>query len=333
MKWTITILIALGIVAALFSAILVSTMRRDTSGERDLSKEISAVLMAKPLPAMSVITSGHIKKDTVPKDKLPAGYISSPVQAIGRVLAVPVVEGQALTQSCFVTEGTGAQLAAALPHGMRAVTVSVSDNTYAEGLLYPGCLVDVLASFKLQSGKLTKGESLSTTLLRGIEVLAIENLSVISQQAKQSEKSAVGISQSKGNRLRITLLVNSKQAEALQLATTNGSISLAIRNPLDKKAVAIGSTILSQERLAKSGSLLAPTILSGSEEVVAAGEAGAQELEDANATAKLAKASYIGEEAEKKVSPQWEMTVIRGSEVKEEVLDISNSPAAAGKTE
>jgi Flp pilus assembly protein CpaB len=100
-------------------------------------------------------------------------------------------------------------------------------------------------------------------------------------------------------------MVDSKQAEALQLAVTYGRISLAMRNPLDKSPIDSEATLLSQGRLAKLGSALNPTDL----------------------TAEGEKDQIIGEPPEtKEVLPQekpsWSMTVIRGTDVKEQDLDI-----------
>ena len=44
------------------------------------------------------------------------------------------------------------------------------------------------------------------------------------------------------------------------MATNNGNISLAVRNPLDKKLVDTEATVLSQGRLASLASVLTPTV-------------------------------------------------------------------------
>jgi pilus assembly protein CpaB len=329
MRWPIIALLLFGVVAAVCAAILVGTLRSGTSPEKNLSEETNVILATRSLPAMSVVISQYVKKDTVPREKLPTGYLTSPAQAIGRVLAVSVVEGQVLTQSCFVTEGTGPQLAAALPYGMRAVSLVIPSNSFAEGLLYPGCVVDILASFKLASTRgQAKGEAISTTLLRGIEVLAVEDVTVVSKQTKEGEGSAGVGGRGRSDRIRVTIMVDSKQAEALQLATTQGSISLAVRNPLDKKTVAIGTTVLNQDQLAKLGSLLRPTVFTTEEGMV---EPVSEE--QAGGEVDLLKAGAEGEKAATEISEQWQVTVIRGSEVKDEVVELPEGGAAAGANE
>jgi len=194
---------------------------------------IEVAMVKSSLPAMTVITNELINKEMVSRDELPQGQLVSPARVIGRVLAVPVVEGQVLTESCFVTEGIPALLASQIPHGMRAVTVNVTSRVMPDRiLLYPGCVVDVLVSYKLSSHDF-KGEAISQTMLRGIHVLAISGDSVVSNPESQEEGGTKKRSTNRGT--LVTLMVDPKQAEALQLAMENGNISLSLRNPLDRK--------------------------------------------------------------------------------------------------
>jgi len=291
MKWSIVILIALGLLAALCAAALVFVLRADTSGK---STPTEVILAAKSMPAMSVVTSSSIIKDKVAKEKLPEGYLSVPIQAIGRVLSMPVVEGQVLTQSCFITEGTGQHLATAIPHGMRAVGVTLAGYSITGGLLYPGCMVDVLVAFRLPSNDRVKGQAISTTLLHDVEVLAVESATVASKPKKEGEQR-----QPEGR--RVTLLVDPEQAEALQLAMENGNISLAVRNPLDKRPVDTDVTVLNENNLASLGSIMEPTVLRHEDNSIDS----AKETDD-----------LLGR------SPQWNVTIIRGREITDQGVKV-----------
>jgi Flp pilus assembly protein CpaB len=130
----------------------------------------------------------------------------------------------------FAGSGPGVHLAATLPEGMRAMSVSLSDYSSLDGLLYPGCAVDVLATFDLRGQTEDKeGGVISTTILRGVQVLAIEDKTAVSASEKTDEKAA-----RQDRRRRVTLMVNPKQAEQLQLAMEHGMISLSMRNPSDR---------------------------------------------------------------------------------------------------
>ena len=324
MKWSVIVLIVLGLLAAFSTAILVGVLRTDSSDSaaKDTSSNVSIILAKTSLPAMSVISAGHITMREVPKKDLPEGYMSNPVQVVGRILATSVVDEQILTESCFVTEGSAAQLAAAIPHGMRAISVMLSSHAITGGLLYPGSIVDILASFRLSSRDRSKGQAISTTLLQGIQVLAVENATVVSTK-EEKETSAANANYSSNKQLMITLMVNSKQAEALQLAMEYGSISIAMRNPLDRYAVETDTTVLSEGQLAKFGSVLTPGTLAQKQKKVLLGE-----VLDSNSTTE-------GQENDERImfdstitrprpksSPRWGITVIRGQDVQTHQLDI-----------
>jgi pilus assembly protein CpaB len=243
MRWAIVVLIILGILAAFSASLLVKALRSEN--EMGGKGETNAVIAAKSLPAMSQITSQNITIKKVPRKGLFDNYFSEPVQVVGKVLAVPVIEGQVISKSFLIGEGTGAQLAAVLQPGMRAVSVPVSANSVMGGLLYPGCLVDVIATFKLRYQD-ERGQAISTTLLHGVQVLAIQDESIVSKIDLSSRSASRG---SEGQ-VTVTLMVDTRQAEALQLAMDSGKISLSMRNPLDQKTVDTEGMVLSQGRLA-----------------------------------------------------------------------------------
>lgn len=344
MKWGIVILLILGLVAAACAAVLMGTLNvRSSDSDKEQSNTVEVAMSKVSLPAMTVMTLGNINKEMVTLEELPEGQLVSPARIVGRVLSIPVVEGQILTESCFVSEGTGALLAAALPHGMRAVTVAVSSRAMPDRiLLYPGCVVDVLVAYRLSS-RTTEGQALSTTMLRGIQVLAVSGDTVISNPESQEEGGTKKRSSGRGT--LVTLLVDPKQAEALQLAVENGSISLSLRNPLDRKIFELEGTILSQGRLAHLGSMLTPTVPHGqgiSEDELLSGDNPQEQTSSSNNPQTTATAdSIFGEnvpvqqpQTENKYkisrSPRWGVTVIRGNQKKIEELDVS--PKATDET-
>jgi len=335
MKWAITILMLLGLVAAVCVSVLINVIRaekRPFQGEK--SSVVEAVMVKEALPAMSVVAGRHLESREAPVEDLPHGYISSTYEAVGRVLAVPVVEGQILTKYHFVSEGTGTELAASLPHGMRAVSVEVPASSMMGGFLYPGCVVDIQASFRLGGAERGRGQALSTTLLHGIQVLAVENVSVVSKPEEEEESAFGGSGRSRARSVIVTLMVDSKQAQALQLARTHGNISLAMRNPLDRARVAADVTVLSEGRLAKLGSMLEPTVPGGEDErdkPAAAGEsaAGFAEAGEGSSSMYVWRSDETGDTSSR--SPQWPIIIIRGPETREEVLAIPDASAVVGR--
>jgi len=213
-----------------------------------------AVLVAKrALPAMTVVTLDDFVRQSVSKNELPQGQgqLTTPTRVIGRVLAMPVVEGQILRESCFISDGTGAQVVAAIPEGMRAVTLNLDSRAVPDRLfLYPGSVVDVLFSFRSSSKSV--GEAGALTILSGIQVVAVNGESIVSDP-EQDENARM---RRVAARLQVTVLLDQKQAEALQVLGDKGNISLTVRNPLDKTMGDMEAPVLSPSQLVRLSSLL-----------------------------------------------------------------------------
>jgi len=250
MKWSIAGLFLLGIGAAVSASVLVATLKvapPPVAGNSQTPQEVQIVVAARPLSAMSIVDGRAVSVKTVPSNQAPDRCMRRPADVIGKLLTVPIVEGQVFTSNCFADEKSGARLASALATGMRAVSVSLKPEK--AGMLYPGCIVDVLVSLNRPS---TEGsgikEAMSMTLLQSVEVLAIDDTSVMSDDVHAEppapETTSAGPRRERRDRL-VTLMVNSNQAKALQLAAQYGAVSLALRNPLDANPVETDSTMLS----------------------------------------------------------------------------------------
>lgn len=233
-KWFIVGLVLLGLVAALSAAMLVGGLRfgRRAGASREPAAPVEIVLATKGLPAMAVVDGRSVVTKTVPKQEAPADYVASPGLVVGKVLAVPMTEGQVFTKGCFVTKGSRPQLAAVLPNGMRAVSLSLPGWSGLEGLLYPGSVVDVYGLFRdpTASGR----PIVSTVLVQSVQVLAVAHRTVFSEEKEEGQSRTVP-----RRYPLVTLMVNPEQARALQLAMQHGSVSLAMRNPLDRQSISL----------------------------------------------------------------------------------------------
>jgi pilus assembly protein CpaB len=228
-RWAVIALICLGVIAAVSAALLmVSFQVRPGSGAGGAAAQRVEILTAtKALPAMTVVDADSLKKATVTKKEAPPGCFTNAVQVVGKVLIMPVAEGQALTPDCFLGEDSAAQLAAAIPPGRVAVSLAVGEYGSLEGSLYPGCLVDVLMTLAPDSTNTLK-DAICATILQAVKVLAIDDQSVASPaQGPQRLTPA-----RRGEQRMVTLALTPEEAKKLQLARERGKISLALRNPL-----------------------------------------------------------------------------------------------------
>ena len=248
MKWSILGLFSLGLVAAVCAAMLVTSIRAGearagaagavlrplsapASGAPGQESEAAVLVAARALEALSVLDASALRTERVPLDELEPGAVASVAAAIGRVLVRPVEEGEPITTAVFAGEGSGVHVASALRPGMRAVSVALNDNMGLETLLYPGSVVDVLASMALRDAGADE-RPVAMTLLQGVFVLAVGEETVVSEGPREGE--AAGATARASRRPNVTLLVDSKQAEALKLAMQEGSVSLVLRNPADE---------------------------------------------------------------------------------------------------
>jgi pilus assembly protein CpaB len=101
---------------------------------------------------------------------------------------------------------------------MRAVSVRVNEVISVAGFVTAGTRVDVLLT-----GSPNGGEQQTTTVLQNVAVLA---------SGRTLERTSTGEAQ---NTAVITLEVTPEDAQRLALASKQGTIQLALRNPLDTK--------------------------------------------------------------------------------------------------
>lgn len=302
MRWSVIVLIVVGLLAALSASLLVAALAtRNGTGGHAATPHSTVILATRKLEPMTVIEPDLVRKETVPTASRPQGCFSEPVQVVGRMLAMPVTEGQALTENVFAPQGPGFVMAANLPKGQRAVTVSLPISASMRGLLYPGSVVDVVVSFKLQNTfqQASLGEAVSTTILEGLQVLAVEDQTVGGTTTEKNAAKTTAASQAAvTNRCLVTLKVDPHQAEALQLASEYGAVSLALRNPTDGGKVDQNPTLLHQGRLAQMASLLKAM-------------ADAQRAKPEPAEKPKEVKTQV-QRKEPRAAPQWQVEVIRG---------------------
>ncbi|MBI4888026.1 MAG: Flp pilus assembly protein CpaB [Acidobacteria bacterium] len=157
-----------------------------------------------------------------PADAVPAGSFTDVQDVIGRGLVQAVAEDETVLPAKLAPVGAGAGLPPIIPEGKRAVSVRVNDVIGVAGYVLPGTHVDVLATVSPTNDQTTMTSKVVLT-----NVLAIASGTRIEQDAEQHKPIAVSV---------VTLLVDPSEAERLTLASTEGKIQLALRNPLDKTA-------------------------------------------------------------------------------------------------
>jgi len=166
----------------------------------------------------------EITKDSVrlidwPSNAAPANGISDPNEVIGRGLVMPMIQNEPFLELKLAPKDAGAGLPPAIPPGLRAVSVKVNEVIGVAGYVLPGTHVDVVATVNPTQNAT---DVTSKVILTNVLVLAAGTK--IEQGEKDKKPIAVSV---------VTMLVDPEQAERLTLASTEGKIQLALRNPLD----------------------------------------------------------------------------------------------------
>jgi len=165
------------------------------------------------------IEDKDIRPVRFPSADLPAGVFHIKSKVVGRGVVLPITKGEFILTSKLAGENAGSGLPSLIPPGMRAVSVRVNDTTSVSGFVQPGTHVDVLLTGNPQG----TSEQQTTTVLKDIAVIAT---------GQRLERNSAGEAQSAPV---VTLLVSPDDAQRLTLASSQGHIQLALRNPLDTK--------------------------------------------------------------------------------------------------
>jgi pilus assembly protein CpaB len=167
-----------------------------------------------------------------PSSSVPAGAFSSAKPLQDRVLRVGVQRGEPVLERKLSPPGTTGGLSAVIAPGKRAMTVRVNDVVGVAGFALPGNYVDVMVNAQRERGGAPN--QISMTVLEHVLVLAV------AQEASRDETKPKVVS-------AVTLEVSPPDAEKLDLARSVGTLSLVLRNQLDRSPVA--TTGITREQL------------------------------------------------------------------------------------
>jgi pilus assembly protein CpaB len=192
-------------------------------------KTVNTPTQAVVVAAADLQLGSELKKEDVtviqfPAGKTPEGTFAKVDEVIGRGLIVPIVKNEPILKAKLASKEAGSGLPPVIPEGMRAVSVRVNEVVGVAGYVLPGNRVDVVAT---ASPTDQHQDTTSKVVLSNVQVLTAGTR--MEQGQDQSKPVQVTV---------VTLLVYPDQAERLALASTEGKIQLALRNPLDQCAPA-----------------------------------------------------------------------------------------------
>lgn len=217
--------VVVGLAAAVYAAGWVA-QRSNIASTKVVVAAVDIELGSKINPQMLTTTDW-------PSESVPADAFKDVKDLQDRVVKASMLRGEAIVDRKLSPVGTQGGLSAVIAEGKRAMTVRVNDVVGVAGFALPGNYVDVMLNAQQERAKGESANQLSMTVLEHVLVLAV------AQEAGRDDTKPKVVS-------AVTLELSLEDAEKLDLARSVGTLSLVLRNQLDKRTVATSGVTKSQ---------------------------------------------------------------------------------------
>jgi pilus assembly protein CpaB len=182
---------------------------------------VQVVVAAQPLTMGTRLHANHLRVVAWPSRNPVAGAFSETKDLIDRGVISPIGENEPITMSKVASLEAGAGLPPVIPEGMRAISVKVNEVVGVAGFVVPGTIVDVLVTVRANNGP--QDEPMTRTVVSKVQVLTA-GTKYDQEKSKNGEPIPTSV---------VTLAVLPEDAERIALASNEGKVTLALRNPLD----------------------------------------------------------------------------------------------------
>ena len=190
-----------------------------------LSRNVQVLVSNADLSWGTKLAPEMMQLQEFPSGAIPEGHFTSLEAIKDRVLLIDLKRSELLLESKLAPLGTtSGGVAAVTDIDKRAMSVKVDDVIGVAGFIKPGDRVDVMVTIEPEGGK--QANMMSKMILENVKVLA--SGTQMERKGKDEEPKPVQV---------ITVEVNVEEAEKLALASTQGRLRLALRNPLNKEHV------------------------------------------------------------------------------------------------
>ena len=185
---------------------------------------VQVVVAAQPIPMGTRLHPNQLRVVAWPSRNPVPGAFSDPKQLIDRGVIQPIGENEPITASKVASLEAGAGLPPVIPEGMRAISVKVNEVVGVAGFVVPGTIVDLLVTVRPSNAP--SDEPMTRTVVSKVQVLTA-GTKFDQEKSKNGEPIPTSV---------VTLAVLPEDAERIALASNEGKITLALRNPLDIKS-------------------------------------------------------------------------------------------------
>lgn len=213
---TLIVLSVAVLTAGLASVGVYTAIRRMPVKEIEVAHKF-VVAAARIIPVGTRVSAADLRLVPWPDSAPVAGSFDKIESVVERGVIAPLQENEPITESKLAPTAAGAGLSPAIPEGMRAISVRVNEVIGVAGFVTPGTRVDVFATLQQAPNSFTR------VVVSNVQVLTAGTRY---DQDKAQEGEAMPSSV-------VTLLLTPEDAERVVLASTEGQIMLALRNPMD----------------------------------------------------------------------------------------------------
>ena len=187
---------------------------------------VPVVVAAVEIPRGGSITAEQIKTRDFPRELVPPGAITKVEDAVDRAVFIPLMKDDTILDNKLAPKGAGRGLAALIPKGMRAFTITTTLTSGVAGFVLPGNKVDVLLTIANVGPNDQTGGGSTSTLLQDVEILAVD------QKMNAPAENKIDAKEMRS----VTLLVTPNQANLLELGQSKGTLHLSLRHAEDRAA-------------------------------------------------------------------------------------------------
>ena len=221
-KRIFTVLLIAMTVGAMFAFGTYRYVQAMPAGKTSSVTTATVIVAASNMDVGTALRAEDLREIEWPAKSVPEGAFHKREELVGRGLIQPIVAFEPILPGKLASPEAGAGLPPVIPEGMRALSVRVNDVIGVAGYVLPGTRVDVLVTVNPTD---QRDNITSKVILPNVQVLTAGTR--IERDVEKDKPVNVSV---------VTLLVDPEQAERLTLASTEGKIQLALRNPLDKTA-------------------------------------------------------------------------------------------------
>jgi pilus assembly protein CpaB len=225
------LLLFISLVLASGAVLIANKLIKSTGEGAGPQVEYATVLVAAmDIPQWNIVEETDLNEKSWPKDAVTQDMFTDKAKVIGKIALVNVYKDEALNTHRVVDSKGSNVFSLGLPEHMRAFTLRINDVSGVGGFLAPDNHVDVLAAMKLPG---TTDQTFTETLIQDLKVLAVDQDAVTDAKKPVVVRSA-------------TLEMTPQQAEVVFNAQQQGSIQLALRNPIDRSLLSKPELVTSE---------------------------------------------------------------------------------------